>query len=584
MKNTIGIPLLLILLGGLAGCGSDTNDNTGTPPPNNPPVTNPPPVEQPQTGNPPEEELPAQELPAQEPPIQEPPMEEPPIEEPPAEEPPTEEPVGALTLDPEVAAKGVAPNGSIVLIADRPLNAASVETAIELRDALTTERVPASVVYEGDQQRVKISPNAVLEAGKHYQINTSDLRDVVGNVVEIGGLSIARVKTRIYNRTIIYQPDGEVKFYTLFSRIPGSSEAMNVLYDGPGGDGAWFEGEDDVRHYETTQYLPGNVKITRKYEDAGEGDVWFDGNDVLSKATRQTYDDAKRLLEELVVLDDGDDDNLFTGDDDYTWAIFNIYDTAGRLLFHISNYESLIPLTPGADWDWLTADDRPFLYKRYEYDQFGHLAREIRMTKSADNEPFGDTDRASGYSDYQYDDNGQLAEIVPYGCDSQCFDGDDRVGLFFTRFHRIGATVAEETVYANDGQADDEDHDLLEYRHREYDEQGRVTKYGFFDKRGDDQTWHTPDDFSERTGGTLYSHSVDALGRPETRIASLDDNGADLDRFTGDEEIIMMQIETYDETSQLNRRRVFFGPGPTPGWDDGDEILFSEAEYMDIEE
>lgn len=570
-NNTFPFILLALLIsGGLAGCTDDDKTGSSPPPHDNPPLSSQPPNEEP----------PVDEPPAEEPPAEEPPSEEPPVEQPPTEEPPS---AGSLVLDPDIVSRGVAPNGNLVLRSDRALDATSVETSIQLRDAETTETVPAMIEYETGTQRVIVTPaTRLLEEGKHYAVQASNLRDVDGNIIEIAGQSIARVKTRVYKRTIVYRPDGGVSFYTLFNRLPGSSDALNVFYDGPGID-AWFEGEDEVRYYETVQYLPGNVKITRKYENPGEGGAWFDDNDIMSTATRQTYDNAQRLLEELVVVDDGEDDDLFTDDDDYVWAIFNLYDDDGRLAISASIHEGLVELTPGTDGLWLTTDDQSFLYTRYEYNDSGRRVRELQMTRSTGDEPFGDADRVAHYRDYHYDEDGRIAEIVPYNCGIQCFDDDDEV-VFFTRFHRIGSTVSEEIVYATDGHADDDDHDLMEYQYREYDEQGRITKSGFFDERGDDRLWHTPDDFTDGGSGTIYSYGTDELGQPESRTMSLDGNGTDQKRFSGDEEITFLAIQTYDGTSQLTRYRTFSGPGPIPGWKDGDEVRFGDSEYLETDE
>lgn len=590
MRNrTFYFTLLLVSVAfGLSGCGLDNNDNTGTPPPNIPPVANPPPVE------PPSDEDPSTETPpAEEPPLEEPPAEQPPVEDSPAEEPVPEEPVGALTLDPEIAAKGVAPNGDIALVSDRPLNATSVSTSIELRDAGTTETVPSSVTYEAATQSITITPTGTFDAEKHYAVHVKGARDTNGNAVEVSGQSVTRVKQRVYSRTTLYNEEGTAPdFASHYSRVPGSNEALRIYYNGPGQDGVWHEGEDDISSYEKTLYLPDNVETVFIFNGPGEGEVWFDDNDVVERAWRYRYMPDGRVMERLQTENAGEDGEYFTSDDHYRVGEFKAYDESERhvlSLYRSVSFPEERRLNPGADGKWLTGDDGGFIYYRYQHDTDGRLTRKTAFSSvhpGLDDIAFNGDDRVLNYTDFLYDDTGRLAETHSYfdaGPNQVWFDEDDDASSL-EKHVRTDTFARKEFWNAGaDDRANTNDDWLSSYHYREYDELGRLSRTGTYDWKGSDGVWHTADD-EPFSWADVYEYGVDECGQPQLKVFSLEDNGLDGKRFTGDEEIVAKWALTYDQTSQLAHSRTYFEPGLLPGWEDGDEVLNGEVEYLEIEE
>ncbi|HEX6929718.1 MAG TPA: Ig-like domain-containing protein [Gammaproteobacteria bacterium] len=587
-KNSLLSALLFLVIGiSLAGCGLD-NDKTGSPPQNEPPLSNQPPAAEPPAEEPSVEEPPATNLPPQ-PPVTTPPVEEPPVDE----EPPTDV-VGTLTLDEEILRSGIAPIGSIALHSNRPLDASSVETSIELRDADTTETVAASVTYEATEQRVVIVPAKKLEEGKRYAVHVQGAADMEGNAVEIAGHPVARVKQRVYSRTTLYNDDGTApRYVSHYSRVPGSDQALKISYGGPGPDGVWGEGQDDVRRYERTAYFPDSSEEVFIYDGPGDDGVWFEGEDHFERAWRYRYTPDGRVTERLQTLNAGVDGDFFTADDHYMVAEFRVYNALGQLtlsLYRSVSYPEEMRLNPGIDEEWLTGDDGVFIYDRYEYDLEGRLSRELTFSTSAggpnDGVAFSDDDRLLNYTTYLYDEQGQVRETHTYygpGSDNTWLNDNDEAGSFY-RFVRTDSAFIKEFWDAGpDSQVNTGDDWLRDYHLREYDAQGRPIRTGTYEWKGPDGDWHTPDD-EPFSWADVYAYGFDEHGRPQMKVFSLEDNGPDSNRFSGDEEIVAKWVRSYDDTSQLTHAQLYFDAGLLPGWENGDEVLSSETEYLEIEE
>lgn len=580
MKNHSFPFIFLVLLAGgsLAGCTLDDN-KTGSSLHDNTPLSNQPP-----TGEPPVDE----------PPAEEPPVGQPPVQEPPVEEPPTVEPAAALVLDADIAANGVAPNGVILLHSTRALDATTVATSVELRNAETTETVPAMVSYEPETQDVVIVPANALEAEKQYAVHVQGTRDVDGNHVEIAGHPVARVKQRVYSRTTLYAEDGVTpRYVSHYSRIPGSNEALDISYNGPGSDGTWGEGQDDIWRYERTTYFEDGREEVFIYDSPGDDGVWFEGNDHFERAWRYRYTPDGRVTERLQSVDAGIDGDLFTADDHYMVAEFAVYNEFGQRtlsLYRSASFPEQMHLNPGPDGEWLTGDDGVFIYDRYEYAANGRLSREVTFSTSAggpnDGVAFSDDDRLLNYTTYLYDEQGLVKETQTYygaGSDNTWLSDDDEASTIY-RFIRSNAAFIKEFWDAGaDGRANSDDDWLRDYHLREYDAQGRLSRTGTYEWEGLDGNWHTPDD-KPFSWADVFQYDLDEFGRPQMKVFSLEDNGPDGKRFSGDEKIAAKWIRRYDETSQLTHSRLYFYPGVLPGWEDGDEVLHGETEYLEVEE
>ncbi|HEX7030882.1 MAG TPA: hypothetical protein VF254_09805 [Gammaproteobacteria bacterium] len=541
MKNK-ALNLVLFTILGLTGCGSDRND-TGTLPAGEPPLANQPTGEPAPT--PAEEDLPIEQLPVEDP------------VEIPADEPDPEEPFAALTLDPEIAAKGMAPNGEIVLFSDRPLDATAI--LLELRDGATTETVPADISFDDAAQTVTITPGQLLAEGGHYVVHLGTQAGAE-KVVSSAAPVVVRVKQRLYSRFTSYDKQGSVNAIIEYRRIAGSSEALRTH----------FAGDGEIIQYEQVTFLPGNVEVAKSYISPGVNGLWFDQDDVLRRATRTTKLPDGRLSEELISEEPGPDGRLFTSDDTYDSARFLEYDSGGRLGRFIYREGA----DPGPDGIWLSQDDPVLRHVSYVYDLDGRLQYELSIDGTGSNSV------TTSARSFEYDEYGRLSAksvVTSSGENGLWFDGDDEIFIAYRHGHADETDIVELFYGGVAGLMD-------QYEYRVEDRDGRPLFEGTFESFGADGSWHTDDDWLDEWGARVYRYTYNENGMLEQRAFTILDNGPDAIRFSGDEITRSLFVRGYDDSSRLSYMRAYKSDGSTVDeWSDEAARLQFEYEYYDAE-
>ncbi len=225
-----------------------------------------------------------------------------------------------------------------------------------------------------------------------------------------------------------------------------------VTYDGTGADGLWFTADDRVKNYlMVTSALTGRQIISTLYSGAGADSRWFSVDDIVSQHT-QAQLDSEYLIRYSAIYDArGVDNTWFTTDDRVlSWTYYG-YDKDDNVVLVATHTNK------GGDGIWFTADDSATgLVALKDDNDRSILAATISGSGAMgpDGVWLSGDETLFGYAYTRYDDNGFLilnAQIQSKGPDGKWFTGDDLPNTSYN------------------------------YWTRQYDAQGRITQYVFYD-------------------------------------------------------------------------------------------------------
>jgi hypothetical protein len=429
-----------------------------------------------------------------------------------------DDPVAAPTLGSSVPANGA--RGVDVLVVPTVTLAGEVDAASVSASLATLDGVPArgTVSYDAASRTVTFAPTYGLLAGQEYALSVSATglsasvsftvasRPLSRGVSYTGGV-VSSWEENAFDaagdlvRRIQYNgagTDGEwltaddaIRRYSTREYDSAGNALRVTTYSGAGGNGTWLDDDDVIANYlsntfnaygltrsvtyisstngtwhddddqvgswlERTFTSRGRPERDVSYFDAGDDNTWFTADDVPDRETVYRWDEQNRALL-LATRDAGDDGELMTADD--TWfAIGWTYDAEGELSGG-ADYDG-----PGADGEWLTADDSIGFYRTTAYDLAAGTYRE-----TAYDGPGGDGDWRTNDDEIAEYYTGTLVER-------------DLIGEMWT----YGA--GQDGIWMNE---DDEP----TYRWLSvYDAGGNLVSHELWESAGDDGDWSTADD------------------------------------------------------------------------------------------
>lgn len=581
-KSTLISVMLVTAL--LSGCGNGRNGDPLPDVSNNPPITDP-------TGNAPDDAdsaddssnddmLPITEPQAEEPPADVPPVDESPNDESPVDEPPPSNVLAGLKLIEPADAKRLTPAGKMVFAVDQSTDITQIAKQIQLRNTTDTSILPIRTEVDEVLRTLTILPVRQLEVGSRYSIEMK--QSVHGPLMALSTGDVSAVHVQVpdlvVTKHVFYNQDGAISAVILVQESDISSLPAYINLEGPGEDGEWLKGNDDVRHYRMKSIDDDFGSYTEiEYRSPGEGGQWFDDNDVEHHAIRYVFHASGALKMFAQSASRGSDGDWFSNDDEYYDFLVVDLDENGRPLKKVTA-SSLTEA--GTDKTWFTEDDQVSGYLQYEYDDRGFRTRLISFDSPGDNGVwYSSDDGVEEYHTYRYTAQGRLEFDITVsgpGADGKWLDENDVTRDFYryaNTYHSIESDLTSRRDYFFATTDIPLSEDLIQlstlhhYVIRLHDAAGRPTFGGRMTERGPNQRWFDTDDsFDPGDGGyareTFYTPMGDSI---ESVAISYSAPGEDDLWRTGNEPIDDSSYEVLDSSG----RRIYLESYRTPG-DDGD--------------
>ncbi len=166
---------------------------------------------------------------------------------------------------------------------------------------------------------------------------------------------------------------GDITGYSISSRRADENLVAAVTYRGPGQDGSWYTGDDDVSFYIRGTYdAQGRREASTRYRGMGRDGRWFTDDDIIAGQDRVIEKNGS-TWRYAWYADPGTDRTWGTGDDVATWYYELETDASARAVA-LTAYEE------GDDGRLFTGDDELLSHEEYEYDADG---RRIRLKRSS---------------------------------------------------------------------------------------------------------------------------------------------------------------------------------------------------------
>lgn len=512
-------------------------------------------------------------------PEEDPPTEEPPTQNPPADDPPS---VGlpGLTLVEPANAKQLSPEGKMVFAVDETTDITQVAGLIQLRDATGTSIVPTRSEIDEGLRTITVLPVRQLEVGARYSVELKQAAHdslMALSTDDVQAIHL-QVPDLVVTKHVFYDQDGEITSIILVQESDISSLPAYVNLEGPGEDGEWLKGNDDVQRYRMKTIDDEFGSYTEiEYQSPGEDGQWFDDNDIPFRAVRYVFHASGALKMVSRSRDPGGNGEWFTDDDDYYDFLVVDLDDNGRPL-RLLTASSLSEA--GADKTWFTEDDEISGYLRHEYDD-RFRTRLISFDGPGDDGVwYSSEDSVEKYHAYRYTPRGRLEFDITVsgpGVDGKWLDDNDVTRAFY-RYANTYRSIESDLNNRRDYFASTTDiplsQDLVQasslhhYVIRLHDTLGRPTFSGRMTRRGQNHQWFDEDDdFLPGEGGyaneTFYTPTGDNV---ESVTVSYSAPGDDNLWRTGNEPVKYIRYNVLDTSGRRINQETYRSAGEDGDW------------------
>jgi hypothetical protein len=365
-------------------------------------------------------------------------------------------------------------------------------------------QIKGTVSYDAVAKKISFVPALPLPYGIAMTLHI-DVKDTagLGLMADINFMTYVNAITRTYNFSSTGVPA------SWFNQPTDMAGRMNrrVNLINPGGDGQWFNPDDQANQVMLFTYAPDGRIIDERQMLQGPDGNFNTPDDVTNICLAYRYDANRLVTERTYATTPGPDGQFCTMDDPP--VINSIYQYMGSTITGwVYNTGS------GTDGVWRTPDDRCSQYWDYAYDAMGRMQRDIMRSCGPDSIPRTADDAMlyNWYFDYTYDGAGNLIRsewVTSSGPDGTYFTPDDGRNEY-RRFQYDAAGLVTQTLSSAGPGTDtmwgtnDDPGSRLDTVYNAQKLPIESTTYSF----GPDSMWNTPDDVI-----TLYSKGTyDANG------------------------------------------------------------------------
>lgn len=499
----------------------------------------------------------------------------------------TERPVATIVPD---ADGFVDPVDTLSVQFNEAIDPASIPEHLALVNLDNGDELPLATQYSESTRILSLAPLRPVPENAAFALNLDGIADTAGNAIGSAGASkpqptplpvIIRSRPQLRATSLVYDADtGEVNHAWRYTyHDTGKVWRVAEYLSGPGLDGEWLDGNDEVKLMYVDELLTGTSHTRTWFDGPGMNGIWDAGLDDEIKE-KSLYNDPGLAGQESYVRssDPGLDGDWFTGDDAYSLVHLRKFDPAARQLIYLFGNKQTENLGPGEDEDWFTSDDRIEYYTVTHYDENLRPVRTDYFHAGSDGLWFTEHDTLYRRSETTLDEQGRIHTVI--GSILKTYtDTELTPNPYYVRhdyesesrwyLRRVNLETGQDSA---PGGGDDI---VTGYTLFERDPEGNILRNGVFGWfGGPDGIWFNEDDSSSNLAEFVRNEKQQVIA-----TWHYDGLGVDDLRFTGDETVGSLSKYERDAKGRLAKSYYYVGAGDDGDWDSPDDVLLFEDTY-----